>query len=442
LLAVPAWAADAPVNADASFLARAADSAIPDISYALRAGASYNDNVLLAPSGFENSSGAGVLGLTVSGQRATGRLTYRTSVDLSYDEYFGRYDSQLFGGGRVNGAYAFVPDTFFWNGSVNYDQVRREITAPLASGNMGGQTAWSTGPEVHLRMGSAMEAQLSGHYQSASYPGALSQSGNSTIGAKALLVRHANPRTQLALGGSYDDIGYDQRNVADVLDFKRHEVFLSYGNRGVRSQVSAELGYAGISGVTIDNKGVMFRGMLFRRLTPLLDASVSYNHEYPTSAPATFLQDPTIPGSAMTDQTLLSATPRITDTLNASLRLHRTRTEAQLSWALTKESSLAQGIGKRNYDEIRLSVSRRFAPRTTGSLYASRLNETYTSLSADSNEIRAGGLLTLQLSGALGLDVQAEYRDRSARQSGTSASQFVGGLFLRYSGALGRRLQP
>jgi hypothetical protein len=439
LLAAPgAWGAAA--SASTAFIASPGEGAAEDLNYVLRAGVSYTDNLFRAPPGLEVSAGAATFGLTAAGLRTTGRLNYKTAIDLSYSDYFSHYSDQIFGGGMIGGTYAIVPDTFFWNGSVDYHQVRRNVADPMALGNMGGQTMWSTGPELHLRMGQVMEAQLSGHYEEASYPGVLSQSGNNTVGGRALLVRRANPLTQMALGASYDDVTYDQRAVADVLDFKRHEVFVSYQNKGSRSRIEAELGYAGVSGATISDNGVLFRGLFARRLTPILEGTVSYNHEYPTSSPATVLSDPSLPvGTALDDRTLLTAAPRITDTVDASLWMRRPRTEAQLSYSLRRENSLAAGVGTRDYDQISLSVSRRFTPRATGNLYVSRSNELYSEAISNADETRAGGSLMILLAGSLGLDLQIQYRDRKAKLSSGSSNELAGGIFLSYTGALGRR---
>jgi hypothetical protein len=47
-----------------------------------------------------------------------------------------------------------------------------------------------------------------------------------------------------------------------------------------------------------------------------------------------------------------------------------------------------------------------------------------------------GGLLTALLGRSLGVDMQLQYDNRSARGSPFSYKGFTGGIFLRYSGAL------
>jgi hypothetical protein len=294
------------------FGAESSDSgaaAAPDLTYVLRAGAYYTDNLFLLPEGQETSAGAGVFGVTANGQRDSGRLTYQTNANLSYYAYFRDYDSQIFGDAAFDGAVAIVPDRIFWNGRVNYNQVRENAASPMAPGNMSDQLIWSTGPEVHLRMGSFMEAQLSGHYQRAGYSGAQSVNDSETAGGRALLARRSNPRTLLAVGAAYDDVSYAD-DALSVFDFKRKEYFAHYATEGVRTRLTAEAGYATINGDAFEDKGLMFRGSLNRRLTPTLEGSLNYAHEYPTSASAGFMTNPLVPGVGGPDQTILTTAPR------------------------------------------------------------------------------------------------------------------------------------
>jgi hypothetical protein len=425
-------------GAEADEFVSSRNQAIPAIDYVARAGLSYTDNVFRSPPGTEVSSGAFAVGVMANGERDTGRLTYQTAVDLSYNAYFDDIDGEVFGGASVSGAYAFVPDTFFWNADFIYNQVRQDLAGPLAPGNMGSQVTWSTGPELRLNLGSSTEAHLIGHYQGGSFPGSLTD--NNTIGGRALLVRRSSPRAQLALGASYDKVSYRDDLTAELFDFDRQEAFARIDSSGPRDNLGVEAGYASVSGGNVDDSGPVFRGAYSRRLTPTLSGYLSYVHEYPTSSAPLFLEDASVPGSGITDESI-SAVPRVADSFDASLVLHRTRSEARLSYSLRKEESLEQSLGSRNYSELRFFVSRRFTPKASGSFYAARSKETFTVFAEDANETMIGGLLTILFGRSLGLELQVEYRDRDSQDPLESSKEFATGLFLRYSGAFGRN-QP
>lgn len=437
LVATPGFGAEAEQGEDGLIGQRV--GLTPGIDYVLRAGVSYTDNLFRSPAGLESSSGAAVLGVFANGQRDTGRLTYRTAVDLWYNAYFSEFDSQVFGGATFDGAYAFVEDTFLWNGSFAYNQVRQDISAPLAPGNMGAQVNWSTGPEFRFRFGQALEAQLSAHYQAASYPGDQAQGDNTTIGGRALLARRSGPRSMIALGASVDDLRYDQDLVAELFDFTRREVFARYETSGVRNRIAAEAGYSTVSGSNVDDSGPVFRGTFSRRLTPTLDGFLSYVREYPVSSPQLRFEDPAEPGTGTPDETLLTSSPRIAQTFGATLAMERTRTNARLSYSLRKEESLLELLGKRDYSDLRFFVQRQFTPKASGAFFVSLTSDNFTAFAEDADETTVGGLFTIMLGGSLGLDLQLEHRDRDSENPMGSSKELSGGIFLRYSGAFGRR---
>jgi hypothetical protein len=403
-----------------------------------RAGFSYTDNLFRSPPGTENSTGAAAVGIEARGTRDTGRLTYDTAVNLAYYDYFGEFGNEIFGDARIEGAYAIVPDTFFWNGDFTYGQGRADFSRPMVPGNLEDQISWSTGPEVRLRMGRVMEAQLEAHYQQQRFSGT-SQSDSDTIGGRALLVRRANPRSSLGLGGSYDQVSYVDGAVASLFDFDRQEVFGRVEHSTARNRMSFEAGYSTVSGQVVDDSGPLFRGSFSRRLTPTFSSDLSYVHEYPTSSAPTYGQDVTSPGSGGVDNTLLTAAPRVADTLNASLTMRRTRTEAVLSYVWRKEESLVEILGERDSNEWRFFVTRDFTPKASGSFFAARSDENFTVFADDNTETTFGARLTILFGQALGLDLQVEHRDRESEDPLGTSKELAGGIFLRYAGAFGRR---
>jgi hypothetical protein len=435
LLATASGALAADAGTDITVGARS--TAVPAMDYVARAGFSYTDNLFRSPAGTENSTGAAAFGVEANGSRDSGRLIYNAAVDLAYYAYFGEFGSEVFGNALLDGNYAFVPDTFFWNGTFRYDQGRADFSRPMVPGNVDDQISWSTGPEVRLRMGRTMEAQLEAHYEAQVFSG--SQSDSNTIGGRALLAHRASPRSRLAVGGSYDQVSYSESAIASLFDFDRQEVFGRIEHSAVRSRMELEAGYSTVSGQAVDDSGPVFRGMVYRRLTPTLSADASYVHEYPTSSAPTFTEDVSTPGAGQSDNTLLTAAPRVADTLNASLRMQRTRTEASLSYVWRKEDSLVEVLGERDSNEWRFFVARQFTPKANGSFFAARSTENFTVYADDNTETTFGAQLTILFGQALGLDLRIEHRDRESENPLGTSKELAGGIFLRYSGAFGRR---
>ncbi|MEY2852889.1 MAG: hypothetical protein RL030_21, partial [Pseudomonadota bacterium] len=239
----------------------------PGIDYILRAGFTFSDNLYRAPSGSEQSVGAATVGAEMRGVKDTGRLNYDVAVDLSRYQYFDSdVSGQTFGRALLDGRYAFVPDTIFWNAQLGFDQYRDDLSRPLVPGNIDNQVNFSTGPEARLRLGTVMEAQGEAHYQFVRY--SETDFDNNTVGGRVLFGRRANPRSFLAVGASLDSISYDDDFYAQQFDFDRSELFGRFESTGQRTGISVEAGYAKAEGPVVDDSGPVFRGSLWRRLTP------------------------------------------------------------------------------------------------------------------------------------------------------------------------------
>jgi hypothetical protein len=149
------------------------------------------------------------------------------------------------------------------------------------------------------------------------------------------------------------------------------------------------------------------------------------------------MQDPT-GGGGVADSTLLTAAPRVADSLTATLDMQRPRTEARFSYFWRKEDSLAEALGERTYDELRFFVSRRFTPKATGSFFAAYSTEEFTAFDDDADETSFGAQLAILLTGSLGLELVVEHRDRDEQNVQDSTKDLAAGLYVRYSGAFGR----
>lgn len=420
----------------APLAAGAAEPSAPEVDYVLRAGTTYSDNLFRAPPGLENSVGAFAFGAEMRGGRETGRLLYAVALDVMRYEYFDEYSGETFGRALLEGSYDFVPETFRWNARAGFDQYADDPTRPLAPGNVNSELMFGTGPTFRARFRNAFEGQLDVDYEIVQYSG--SDLDNQTLGGRALVGRRANPQSFLALGASYDDVAYDDELVSRAFDFRRQEAFTRYEHTGARSRIDAEVGYADVSGDFVDDNGPLFRGYLSRRLTPMLTASVGYIHEYPTSSGSSFETDPTGPGGGDVDNTIVVASPRVTDTLNFDLTLVRARTEAQLAYSSQNDESLIGLLGERSYDKWRFRVSRDFTPSARGTFYVAKASEEFTTFTQDYDDMIFGGELTILFGRSLGLDFRAEYRDRNAVASDEEYQEVAWGLFLRYSGGFGR----
>jgi hypothetical protein len=407
---------------------------VTELEYALRAGATFSDNIELLPSGQERNSTAAAVGLVLSGTRPEGRLRYDVAADVAYYKYLTPdLDSQLLGRAALTGAYDFVPDTFTWNAGLLFDQIRQDFTRPFAPGNQEEVVTFTTGPTLRARFGSVAEGQLDARYTRTAYGD--QPFDNETVGGRALVLRRANPRSALGVGVSFDDVSYVSSSAGSGLDYQRKEAFGRMEIEGARSTINLEAGVADVSGSTVDDNGLMVRALLTRRVAPTVTAFLNGVREYPTSSTTALTTDPTVSGGGTYDTTLLTTAARLTTSVEGGLRLERTRAQGELAYRHSEEKSLIAGVGKRDYDELRGRVTRLFTPRTRGSLFAAFTREDFSLFAQKYDETVVGAQLGLSLGRALGIDlrIQNSHRDGSGADD---YSELSGGVFFRYSGQL------
>jgi hypothetical protein len=120
-----------------------------ELGYALRAGASYSDNVERLGPGMEDGTTAAVVGVELEGKRDTGRLRYVIDTSIDHYEYLSSdLDGENFGRASLGGSFDFVPEIFGWNAAVLLGQVRSDVLRPLAPGNVDEQ--FMCGPPAPL----------------------------------------------------------------------------------------------------------------------------------------------------------------------------------------------------------------------------------------------------------------------------------------------------
>jgi len=403
-----------------------------ELDYALSAGVDASDNIDRLPADTRNSVAA-VAGLELNGRETAGRLQYDIATDVAYYNYVNRddLDPELRGQAFMRGSYGFLPDRFGWNASLGYSQLRQDPQGSGAPGNRESLTSVATGPWMRLRLGDAMEADVSGQYARQAY--GKRPFDNETWGGRALLARRPNPRSMLALGFAYDQVSYISSPVGDALDFRRREAFVRTELQGARTELQLEVGYSDMTGQLVDSDGPVLRLDFNRRLTPLLTGFVSATREYITSEPT----DQQIVGPGQVGEAQLTGEPRRATRFEGGVRFGGARTQFELAYLWRNETAQTAQHESRDLGQARGSVTRAFTPRVRGSLFASFGDESFSAHSADALEHIYGAQLGIELSRSLGLDVRLQHAERDGNAQFPGYSEMSGGLFLRYGGTRG-----
>lgn len=398
------------------------------LEYAARVGAAYSDN-LGRTAANKVASGSAVAGVQISAKRPTGRLSYDVTGDLSYYDYFEKaFKSELLGQMSGSAAYSIFPETFLWNAAGSFGQVRQDLSRPAAPGNREDVITFSTGPTLRAHFGTALEASLDARWSRAEY----SKRGfdNDTIGARLVLGHRPSANTLLGAGVSFDDVTYSSRAGTATTNFNRREVFLRFDTRLARTQLSADAGYSKITGGNRDASSPLFRVRATRRLTPSFSVYVVYEQQYPTTQNDALVQ-PGL-GATGTDQSILSAAPRLAKNTGAGIVFARPRTSFEVAFNRLSESGELGALGKRTYDQTTARFTRALSPRSNLSAFAAYSSEDVTAFAARANERGVGAAFNFNFGTSLGLDLQVEQRERSSAAVANRYSELSGGIYLRY----------
>jgi hypothetical protein len=405
------------------------------LDYVLRAGATYSDNIVLRPSPLDEPASALAFGVEVRGERPSGRLRYETEVDLWRYQYLEFYSGgQTFGRGLLRGSYDIVPDHFRWNASVNFDQQREDLARPLIPGNVEDLFTLSTGPTFRALLFGAVDTLADAHIVQALYSG--NSFDSQTLGGRLELGHRTGRESRLALGGSIDDVTYLSGQASSLLDFQRREAFVHGDLTGVRTTVSAELGYAEAVGGTFDGNGPLARIRVERKMSPSLSAYLGYRHEFPTSQVSQPVSGGTPAGGGVVNTALVTSAPRESWTGEFGFRYRHTRSEGELGYYHVNEDSLIPLLGSHSYDELRASVKRYLTPRSSGAVFASYSREDFSAFTAKFDDLEAGVTYSYEFTRSIGLDVRVEYKNRNSNDPSLSYNELNGGVFIRYSGSM------
>ncbi len=410
-----------------------AQTASPDDVYLVKAGALYSDNIGRAPVNGQSATTL-VVGTELALADAAGPLQGKIAGDLSFNDYLGtNYRRQLVGSMVGNGFWQMVPNLVSWNGDISFGQVRRDQLQPAQPGNVENVFTFSTGPQLHARLGNAAEVDLQVFYASTIYQDR--PFDNHDVGGRLVLSRLVTPHFRLGVGGTADRNTYQNGSGLATPELDHSEAFLRLGINGVRTTLDLDGGVGRLRGGVVDSQETIGRFTATRRLTPFVTAHASFSRDYSNSGTPANLATVQNPGGAVGDLSLLTAGPRLVDAADVGLTVATLLTKADLSAGHTREQSLLGLFDSRTSDGISLALTRRLGARSDAGAFASFTREDITPAILHAQEHLYGVAGSISLGGVLGLDGLLERRTRSGGVNANPYTETVIGLYLRYGKA-------
>ena len=243
-----------------TFLAWIAAADAETLNYGVDAGLGETDNIGLAPkNGVSQTIAAVDVDFDVKHQSR--RLDVDAKGDFSYLNYLqGAFDSQVVG--RFDGVahVALIPQRLTWVFQDDFGQAALDPFVPTTPANLENVNYFTTGPDLHLRVGGTGFVDLGARYARAQYATNPFNS-NRYVGTVAAGLQ-LSARSSVSLNAAFERVLFENTVVNG--DFDHTKAYARYEIEGARTSLSVELGAtkitqdasAGTSIIVLDPDGV------------------------------------------------------------------------------------------------------------------------------------------------------------------------------------------
>lgn len=376
----------------------------------LRSAVTHTDNVLRTPDNKQSDTVASV-GLGLDFRREGSQLEVNALGDMDWVKYLdSSYDSRVLGSFDGDATWGKSSDRFQWVARETFGQLLSDPLATATPATLENVNHFSTGPRLNLQLGSAAYVSLNGLYTNTNYERSDLDS-NSLLGGVAI-GRALSSSSRASLNAVYQRTKYT--NDVKNPDFHVWQYFAHYDLTGVRTDLSADVGYTQLERLSRKDSGLFLNTTLGRRVSQSLSVYLRASDEFSTSGES--LRAAPTGLSSGGDGPVASAEPFRERTYELGLRWERARTDASLSFARIRDRYEQQVDLNHSSTQINASIERRLRPTVALTLTGRRSVGDYDAL-GDYHETRLTGGLTKSFS-HLGLTLRYERYDRSGSGPG------------------------
>jgi hypothetical protein len=377
-----------------------------DVAYEVSTGVGHSDNISRVEEGAIDESLASV-GLMVDWEERTRHLSGDALVNLSYVEYLeDTYDGEVLGTATGNVDFGIVPERFHWLVEDTFGQARTDPFEPVTPDNRENINYFSTGPELRLRFGQSMTANLYGRYSDTRYEDSPLDAERVSVGAA--FGRDLSERSNVALNFSADESTFDE---AATRGYQRRSAFASYElGTGGRTTVNAELGYSWLEmdGEDEEDGGLLVDLSVTRELTASTSLTVSAGQNFSDAGEAL----DSAGGGGMTEITA-SADPFESTEASAEWQFTRRRTSIGLGVAFEERSYETQSQFDSKSIYYRADFARQLRSTLRFETHATLVSEDFEN-GVESDTLSLDALLDWQFGRRVGLQFRLERSDRSS----------------------------
>ena len=370
---------------------------------------------------------------------AKGSFSYLDFLEGAYSpELVGRFD----GLGRVS----LIPGTLLWVVQDDFGQAQVDPFAPVVPTNRENINYVSTGPDLHLRLGSVGFVDMTGRYARTEYQ--VSPFDSQMFLGSIAVGRFLSSGSSLSLDGSAQRVLFTDTVLNS--DYTRSSAYGDFEAQGFRTELSANLGATKVTQGTESLTGPLAKLKLSRKLSAAATLTFTASREF-TDASTSFrsLQSGaistigTIGGAGATGAVSTAPAPQTTSnytvtstSLNWQYLRNRTTVSASGQWE--KDSYEGQPALDLTRETAQFSVARQlnrhFSAQLQGSLY--RTDYAHTDYAETDGFLGLG--ITYREQRGLEIRLRYDHESRIAAGLGAGSNYGTNILFL----TVGYRLKP
>lgn len=222
-----------------------------------------------------------VAGFTLDVANQTRRVNFQLESDLEYQHY-GKdtYDSDYVGSISGDVVFQFVPDLLSWVIEERFGKSQSNPFQPDTPDNRENANNFSTGPDLHIRLGSRSSLELGARYQTNNFE--IRDIDNEVVGSSISFVRALSPHRTISINAEFDQVDYEETLLGG--DFDRASAFIGFSSEIPRGTITLNLGVneVDVDGMTSD--GLLANASWTRELTTRSTLSVSFDQRYSDAA--------------------------------------------------------------------------------------------------------------------------------------------------------------
>jgi hypothetical protein len=230
----------------------------------LAAGVIETDNVLRTETDRIHDT-IGEVTADVAAHEQTRRLDVDVLSDLQYLTFAHDYFSnELVGNFIGSGTLAIVPQVFEWVTLDNFGQQQLDPAVAATPANLENINYFTVGPNFTLPLSSLLRAQMALRYSNVYYQ--KSDLNNNRGDASVGLIRSLSALSNVSLNVGAERVDFQDSFINQ--DYTTEEAYARYEAQGVRTRITADVGYDKVRGLSDTGGGALVHLDLIHVLSP------------------------------------------------------------------------------------------------------------------------------------------------------------------------------